>query len=330
MSLKSWTACIVSTLLAVALTSYLLADEQTEREPVNQQTEEAYESPQNKRPEYMRKLQDAKQLMDNGQYAEAIEPLQKLLSVASDPTVMLELGRCFAELKEHDIALQYYSLAMSQPASVDGLLVDANLERGNLYLKLGRFREAHDDFSHGVTLAPLNPQMLYGRGLAQLELARRLPHESVRNESMLTSAIASFDRTIQIDEGHALAYYGRGMAKAMLGQEDGAREDLARAVQVDDKHELAQRLANLTVDLMHENGELNRKLSALEAEAAEVAKAGDEFKGQVGEMVDTLRQIRDLLAAPRGRLSIGTTGAGDSNKGAREEAGFVPRPRFRF
>jgi hypothetical protein len=115
------------------------------------------------------------------------------------------------------------------------------------------------------------------------------------------------------------------MAKAMLGQEAGAREDLARAVQVDDKHELAPRLANLTVDLMRENGELNQKLSALEAEAAEVTKAGDEFKGQVGEMVDTLRQIRDLLAEPRGQGSIGTTSGAKPDYGTWGEGGVSNR-----
>jgi tetratricopeptide (TPR) repeat protein len=336
MNLKSWTACIVSTLLAVAVTNYLLADEPTEPEPVKNSTETQGEpaqqpaqaeeaEPETQRnihlrvlAEYRQKFQDAKQLVDNGQYAEAIKPPQQMLlqqinldTAERDPRVYLLLARCFAELKEYELALEQYSTATIAPgaASVDGLLADAYLGRANLYLKLSRLREAHDDFSHGVALEPLNPHMLYGRGLTHLELGQ--PKD----------AISSFDRAIQIDDGYALAYYDRGMAKAMLGQEAEAQEDLARAVQADDKNELAQRLANRTVELMHENIELKQNnielkqhVATLKAEAAEVRRAGDDFKGQVGEMVDTLRQIRDLLAEPRG--GIGMTGAGNSlNKG---------------
>jgi tetratricopeptide (TPR) repeat protein len=343
MSLKSWTAYIVSTLLAVALTSYLLADEQTEPEPVKQPTEEGFDvldvhdepartddekiqeaqqpadsraqttqSETDFKAEYFRKLEEAKQLVDNGQYAEAIKPLQQLTSMARHPSVHLLLGRCFEALDEYELALNNFSAAMIVPGATTDrkLMSEAYSKRGRLYLKLGRIREALEDFTQGVAQDPLNADLLYGRGLAQLEAADG-------RTSFIQDAIKSFGRVISIDDDHALAYYERGMAKAILGEDAGAMHDLKRAITVDDKGELAERLAVQVVALTQANAALKESLATQQAETEEVAKEGDESKDQLREIADTLRQIRDLLGAQRGDANAGTTGSsGDSaNKG---------------
>ena len=48
-----------------------------------------------------------------------------------------------------------------------------------------------------------------------------------------SEALADFDHAITLNSRYAEAYYNRGVAKHILGDEAGAEEDFARATEID-------------------------------------------------------------------------------------------------
>jgi tetratricopeptide (TPR) repeat protein len=264
-------------LVAVAMASYIVADEPTD-----------------KRAEYLREFETAKQLVDDGNFAEGIKALNALAAKGRHPGVFMEIARCFKELGETEMALNAYSMALVTPGVQPELPLEAYLERGQLYLASGRFREAIDDFTQGIQMNPVNSELQYGRGLAVLNMVRNGPMRDGGSVVTIAQAIKSFDSAIRFNDENALAHYERGMAKLMLGSEIEAREDLSRALSIS-PGELTGRLVELTVKLQTENDSLRNEVSTLKAKAKAEAETKEETGRGLPAIAETLLEIRDLL-----------------------------------
>ncbi len=106
--------------------------------------------------------------------------------------------------------------------------IEAYYNRGCVYNKLQRYREAVTDYTTAIQLMQeyKNPDSelsnVYNcRGLTYLNLCQYL------------QAISDFNKSIELNPGNALSYNNRGLAYALLGKREKAREDIIRVDRLD-------------------------------------------------------------------------------------------------
>ncbi len=92
---------------------------------------------------------------------------------------------------------------------------DPLVERGKLNSKLGRFREAIEDFNQALVVDPHDAFVLTFRGHAFQSL------------NQLNEARADLDEAIRLDPSLAEAYMNRGNLKWHSGDKAGAKDDFA-------------------------------------------------------------------------------------------------------
>ena len=246
---------------------------------------------------FLQAFESAKQLVAQGKLVEGIKAFRRLPDPAH-PLVQLELADAYAALGENDIAITAYSRVIVAPQLASILAERVHLMRGQLYLKSGRIREAIQDFREGTQLNPINSEMQLFKGRALLDLARRRDPNDLSRTSLVEQAVKSFDTALRFDEALALAYYERGMAKAILGQSSAAQEDLSHAMSLGGS-EFTLRLVDLNVELQSRNEGLRRELSSFKERAQRQEKTDPLTSAR--EMADTLREIRDLLRVQTAR-----------------------------
>lgn len=93
-------------------------------------------------------------------------------------------------------------------------------DRGVAYIKLGRTRQAFEDFNLAVQLFPEFAAVYNNRGNLLLSLG------------LAKEAVKDFDRSIVLAPGYAAAYNNRAGALVRLGQPDDAIADYTRAIQL--------------------------------------------------------------------------------------------------
>jgi tetratricopeptide (TPR) repeat protein len=97
----------------------------------------------------------------------------------------------------------------------------AYLLRGRIYESLGDLTAAADDYDQVVELNPFNEDASFRKGSLLIK------------EGSLEEAIALFDELIEQNPGFAQAYRGRGKAKLLKGNKEGASEDEMKAKELD-------------------------------------------------------------------------------------------------
>ena len=93
--------------------------------------------------------------------------------------------------------------------------------RGDAYIKVGKYDDAISDCSRAIAIDPNNTAAYAYRGVAK---ARKGNYDS---------AIDDYDRAIAIDPNYAAAYNNRGVAKARKGDHEGVISDCSRAITID-------------------------------------------------------------------------------------------------
>nr|WP_230473871.1 tetratricopeptide repeat protein [Dyella choica] len=132
--------------------------------------------------------------------------------------LLQDLGR---SVEAHQQLAEMQTDYLDQPAQLRRAYeVDADL-----YLREKRYGEAIDSFSHALQVAPDDPDLLYGRGLAYAEIGKIDP------------AVADFHRLLQVKPGDVDASNALGFTLADAGRDLSEAEQLiatARAAKPND------------------------------------------------------------------------------------------------
>ena len=115
-------------------------------------------------------------------------------------------------------AVQHYSTALSDRSLADDRRATILNDRGVAYVRMGRTREAIEDFNKAVELFPEYAATYNNRG--NLLLALGLPGEALKD----------FDRAIVLAPGYAAAYNNRAGAMMQIGKPEKAIRDFTQAV----------------------------------------------------------------------------------------------------
>lgn len=151
-------------------------------------------------------------LLDEGNYAAAIESLTKALrlSLGDLAEILLLRGICYAALEDYQRALADFNEALHQ----NPYLAEAYFERGNVLRVLAHFPEAAQDYSNALVIAPDYGAALFYRAVVYDEM----------NE--LQAAEADLDRVLLLQPEMVAAYELRGRLRATRNEYDGAIADL--------------------------------------------------------------------------------------------------------
>lgn len=146
-----------------------------------------------------------------GAYAMAEDGIDRLVRLAV---------RAQAEDK-HDQALELYTEALGAPELVTHRRAGLHSDRGVVYSRLGRIKDALDDFNEAIKLFPENPSVYNNRGSTLLAIGYD------------REAIKDFNRALLLAPGYAAAYLNRGSAELALRQTEAGLADYNRAVRLE-------------------------------------------------------------------------------------------------
>ena len=249
----------------------------------------------------------AEQLLGEQKWSEVLEQLNKMLELnPGDPFAYLGIGTCLSGLGAKQEAIESLSRAVLNPASAQNpaFLASAYIQRGDLYMQTGRYREAVDDLDQAVSLDNANPNAFFLLGKARLRLVASSPGAG-RDESGqrdLGMALSSLNQAIRLREDFGEAYLERGRVLSLLRREDPSLEfavaDLQRAVQLMGKGteasaELASTLIQrATMESSRPDGSSEQIVSDLRSAIAAMndflQKAPFGVKNRPGDTVDPL------------------------------------------
>ncbi len=141
---------------------------------------------------------------------------------AEDDTDRLVRLAVRAQLQgKHDQSLDFYTQALSKKTVPAHRKASLYSDRGITYARLGRVKEALDDFNSAIKLYPENPSVYNNRGSVLLGIGQD------------REAIKDFNRAILLAPGYTAAYLNRGTALLSLKQEGAALLDYNRAVRLE-------------------------------------------------------------------------------------------------
>ena len=172
-----------------------------------------------------------------GRYEEAIADYSEAIRLnPKNAKAYCNRGIAKGKLDRHEEAF----LDFDEALSLSPQFGEAYFNRGVTNGILGRHEEAIADYSEAIHLNPLDASAYYKRGNVQALLWR---HQE---------AIVNYDAAIRLDPKLAAAYYNRGVAYKETGQNEKARGDLQRALELATEQgdrELAQKALRLLDDL---------------------------------------------------------------------------------
>ena len=138
-------------------------------------------------------------------------------------------GRVYYGLERYDKAVEdfgeavfWQQHAVSQGGSriTEREFAELFRDLGLAQFKTGDFDAAIDSFGNGIAADRRNPQLFYDRGLV----------EFTRGNYRAAILTDGFDAAIKLDAEFTDAYAKRGIARALLGEDEDAQEDIDKAV----------------------------------------------------------------------------------------------------
>ncbi|NOX57061.1 MAG: tetratricopeptide repeat protein [Planctomycetes bacterium] len=149
-----------------------------------------------------------------GQWSEALSAYDRALAADdSDPELHRLRGEVLLKLHRTGEAVDAFTEYLKRGEPVGDVYRARALARA----QLGDYRKAMEDYTRALELEP-SAHMLTRRGWAYLLRANEL-------------ALADFDQAIQLNPDNPDSYTGRGYAKIMLGDYDGAIADAKQSLQ---------------------------------------------------------------------------------------------------
>jgi len=176
-----------------------------------------------------------------GRYEDSIEAYEAALSVIPQVTpfepyhadVFSNLGVCYAKKDPPDVekALASYTqaieIAKANPAREWAMLYSmAYYNRGNLYYNLNQYDKARADYTETInflekgedTKSEILENVFYNRGLCYY------------NQGKYQEAINDYTKSIELNPGYMWAYYAKGFAHYMLGQDSLAEDSYQKVI----------------------------------------------------------------------------------------------------
>jgi serine/threonine protein kinase/predicted Zn-dependent protease len=151
----------------------------------------------------------------------ALEQLQRAVDLEPGLAHLYRLqAQLYLERDEPDHALTSYEQAIEREDANSPYLVDDQIERGRLLLRVGKSAEALASFDAALALRK-------DHGPAQ-----RLRAEALFRLGRFAEVVEAFDRYLETGKPLELVYRGRGLARAELGQYPGAIEDFTKALEL--------------------------------------------------------------------------------------------------
>jgi tetratricopeptide (TPR) repeat protein len=121
---------------------------------------------------------------------------------------------------QYDKAIASYEEALQAPEIADFIEASIYSDRGVANWRLGKTKQAIDDFNKSIQLSPENGAVYNNRGNVLMDLGH--PDEALKD----------FDRAIALSPNYGVAYNNRGNAHVALGQFDAAFQDFRKAVEL--------------------------------------------------------------------------------------------------
>ncbi len=160
-------------------------------------------------------LKQGQDLLQTGNYQEAIEPLQKAIKLTpTEGMPHYQLGVAYRMLKRFDDAIEEFSTAIK----LDPDLTDAYLRRGVCWYYKDEFGLAGSDFDDAAGVNFNDPRPLTWKGMALVR------------QGLTRDAINAYSQALRFDNHNVLAHVNRGLAYLSLQDYDKAAADFDQAI----------------------------------------------------------------------------------------------------
>jgi tetratricopeptide (TPR) repeat protein len=154
------------------------------------------------------------------QHTDALDSLAKAQAMGyKDGALYFQRGESQYALRQFAAAFDSYSTSIATPQDAS-VMTQSRLRRAEAAMQLQRYAAAAADFEVLAAAEPSNAKYLSGLGMSMVGAGNG------------AGALSAFSQLLAL-KPVALGYYGRALAQASLGKADAAREDLARAVQLE-------------------------------------------------------------------------------------------------
>ncbi|KAA9349057.1 tetratricopeptide repeat protein [Larkinella humicola] len=192
------------------------------------------------------KLTEARALMQQGKFREAIQPLNQAIDADADNyEAFNSRGVAYYELKDYENALLDYEQAIQLKPD----FYKPYYNRAKLKTARGETDAALKDYAEAIRRAPDSSDIYLDRG------------QLFANSGNLVSALSDFNQAIQRDAKNSLAYFNRGNIRFQQEEYPEALNDFTKTVQLDSKFGKAFNALGVTQVMMNqrENGCLSLK-----------------------------------------------------------------------
>ncbi len=161
---------------------------------------------------------------ETGDTSKALSSFQTSVELDADYyDAYIQLGNIEAKRK-HPIALQYYNNALRlQPGSTEALY-----NRGLLYQNMGQLEKAGDDYNRILKIDRMYSSAYFNLGY--IDVAYKKDYQS---------AITHFTDAIRANNQYVEAFYNRGVAFELLGNNNAAIKDYREALKIFPTYKLA-------------------------------------------------------------------------------------------
>ncbi|XP_064920077.1 tetratricopeptide repeat protein 6 isoform X2 [Columba livia] len=162
----------------------------------------------------------------NKTFKAAIEDLSEVIDLnATCILAYYNRAVCYHQIKDFRKALKDYGIILLLELSEE-IAFKVLINRGVLYMELGDYANACEDFKGATLLSPDDSQIFQALGICYYRI-----HE-------FEDAVRSFDQALKLDPVSVDAYIGRGNSYMENGDEDGckqAQKDFLRAIHLNPK-----------------------------------------------------------------------------------------------
>ena len=160
-------------------------------------------------------LKHGQELLDKGQYKEAVESLKKAVKLSpTEAGPHYTLGVAYRMLNQYDDAIVEFSEAVK----IDSALSDAFLRRGVCWYYKDEFALAQSDFDDASGGSANDPRPLTWKGMTLVRLGQ------------LRDAVNVYSEALRYDNHYAPAHVNRGLAYIALKEYDKAVADFDEAI----------------------------------------------------------------------------------------------------
>jgi tetratricopeptide (TPR) repeat protein len=196
--------------------------------------------------------------------------------------LLYNIAQVYAATRSYTEAIEHYSAAMA----MDPNYSEYYNERGNVFLHLGRLKEARTDYLRAIELSPPYFEVLTNLG------------QCYRRMGAMADAIESYSKALDLEPDHLLALMGRAKAHEELAHVEAAIADYSAALAQDS--EQWQVVASRGV-MYYEAGEIQASLAdfdrsiQLKADEADLYQNRATVLADLGQYQEAARDLQTAL-----------------------------------